>query len=69
MKKKTQLEIDIEFIKTELEKISKQSAPYQLPQLPQISTFGTGEWCPACGAWRWYGQPDSHHCTGYKVTC
>lgn len=28
----------------------------------------SGEWCH-CGAWKQYGLPDNHHCTGYKITC
>lgn len=37
--------------------------PYQAP------TSANGEWCQACGAWKQYGTPDNHHCTGYKITC
>lgn len=32
-------------------------------------TNQSGEWCQACGAWKQYGLPDNHHCTGYKVIC
>lgn len=34
---------------------------------PQPSNLG-GEWC-VCGEWKQYGVKDTHHCTGYKVTC
>lgn len=32
------------------------------------NTRPDGEWC-ICGAWKQYGVPDNHHCSGYRVTC
>ena len=50
--------------------------PYQFTGLdvdttiyPKWNTERTGEWCPACGAWKTYGVADNHNCTGYKITC
>jgi len=35
----------------------------------RVTVKNNGEWCKACGAWKQYGIADTHHCTGYKVTC
>lgn len=48
----------------------KQQELIRLVQVPgQIQNTTNGEWCQACGAWKQYGVADTHHCTGYKITC